>query len=201
MRTAPLLLRYPACGILVQLACLRLAAASSAPIQDSVTARCSVYQTAVATAAESDKALVVDSTMMVVPSFAFSAMTTYSRSERAHELQVSDSQVQALLRVNQHREPIGDCLPSGQAIQPVNSDSVLALFKGHRDGWTRFHRRYVGASRFILVSQPLWLDSSTAFIYVAQASDWLNGAGQILLIERSHTGQWYVKDRTTLWVS
>ena len=187
-------------GTWIQLAWLQPAAAYPVLHTDSSTNRCAIYRAAMGVVAGSDSVVVVDSTVMAVPSFAFYALTTYSRDERAHQLQVSDSQVHALESLNEQREAISDCITNGP-IQPVTSASLFALFKDRKDGWARFHQHYLGARRFILVSRPLQLDSSSVLIYVAQASDWLNGEGQILLIQRDPAGQWYVKGKTTLWVS
>ena len=177
------------------------AAANQPPREDSLSSRCSIYQTAITTVAATESALVVDSTALGVPSFAFYAWTTFSRAERPQDLQVSDTQFQALIHLNEHRDLLTDCLSPLPKIQPVTSDSLMAIFQGHRDGWSRFHQRYSGARRFLLVSQPLHLNGSSVLIYVAYASDWLNGAGQILRLERDRAGHWVLKGTATLWVS
>lgn len=73
--------------------------------------------------------------------FAFGGLATYPKAGRDQPFQVSDSLLNALLAVNQHRQPLSECPANRPALQAVNSDTLAILFQGHHDGWERFRQR------------------------------------------------------------
>ena len=178
-----------------------LLAPVSTTISAQSTSACSIYRVAIATASDSGSVVVIDSTASGVPMFAFAATSDFARTPAEQGLPLSDSVMQALQAVNEHPEPLRGCLGRVSGVQPVSRDSLMAIFSGDHNGWTRFRARYRGVKRFVLVSRPLALPDSSVLVYVAYASDWLAGAGAILRLQRDSGGHWTRQAQAFLWVS
>ena len=175
-------------------------AATGHPMQ-SATA-CGIYAAAIAAARQdSTSVVVIDSTSAGVPGFAFMAYSGSPRTLAQQGLPLSDSVIQAFQAANEHREPFRACLETLIGVQPVSDDSIVSMFGRGHEGWTRFRARYQGVKRFLLVSRPLVLPDSSVLVYVAEASDWLAGVGQLFQLQRDADGQWMRKATAILWIS
>jgi len=171
------------------------------PLADQGSGRCAIYAAAIEAARDTALVVVIDSTSAGVPMFAFNAYSGVPRSPAEQGLPLTDSVFEAFQSLNHSRESLRACLAGLPGVRPVRDDSLIALFGRDHQGWTRFRARYSGARRFILVSQPLVLGDSAVLIYVAHASDWLSGAGEILRLEGDSAGHWVRKAGAVLWIS
>ena len=161
---------------------------------------CGIYGAALEIVSDSSPVVVVDSTAVGIPMFAFNAVST-PRSLAEQGWSLPDSVLQSLQTLNRHRLSLGECFGGVFGVQVV-SDSVLrSLFSGGHQGWARFRARYEPAKRFVLVSRPLTLSPTSVLVYVAYAADWLDGAGALVELERSADGHWVKKRVASLWVS
>ncbi len=140
--------------------------------------------------------------MLGTPMFAFLGASGYAKKPDEQGLPLSDSVRRALEAVNSRRESLRECVRSRSG-STVSLDSLVAIFAdtSDRGGWKQFRARYPEAKSFVLVSRPLLLTDSLALIYVARASDWLDGAGSIVALRRDATGRWVRKAQAFLWVS
>lgn len=162
--------------------------------------RCAIYQAAIAEAADTERAIVVDSTTLRSPMFAFMGMVTFGRTNIDSLRPLPDSALKNLGSINEQREPLRDCVAPPAA--PVSIDSLRPLFAAsNAEGWHRFHARYPGVTRFIMVSKPLALDDSTVIVYAAYAAGWRNGAGFILKLRRDASGRWVRRARALFWLA
>ncbi len=160
---------------------------------------CSLFAAAVTVASDSQRTVVIDSTMLGTPMFAFLGASGYAKKPEEQGLALSDSVRHALEAVNSRRESLRECVRSRSG-STVSFDSLVAIF-ADTGGWKQFRARYPEAKSFVLVSRPLLLADSSALIYVARASDWLNGAGSIVAFRRDATGRWMRQAQAFLWVS
>jgi len=162
---------------------------------------CGLYEAAIREMSDTSPVLVIDSSAADVPWFAFNAIS-HPRSLADQGMHLPDSVLQALKTANDHRQPLGGCLRSLSRVQPISDSTLQGVFAGHdHRGWDRFHQRYKGIKRFILVSVPMLLADSLALVYVAYASDWLNGEGVLLQLQRKADGHWIKKSSATVWIS
>jgi hypothetical protein len=166
--------------------------------------QCAVYAASLAYMERDSTARIVvyDSTSLATPSFAFHAWTGMGPRKSDTGFVVTDTMLQALRAENRNRQALPDCISSTRKITRVWYDSLRAKFTDREKGWDVFKAAYPDAHGFFILSKVYWLasDGTQALLYVARATHWLAGSGQILFL-RKRDGRWRVEAYRAVWVS
>jgi len=144
--------------------------------------------------ADSANTILVDHTVMGVPTFAFNAFSGLVRGDTA----LASATEKPLRELNAARVPVPGCLTTEHAWAVVSDSVLVGLFRAGQ--WTAFHTRFPKAAQFALVSRPL-INGDTATIYVAIAAGKLSGRGVIMRFVRGVDGKWIKQSEVQLWVS
>jgi hypothetical protein len=144
--------------------------------------------------ADSANTILVDHTVMGVPTFAFNAFSSLVRGDTA----LASAAERPLRELNATRVPVPDCLTTEHAWAVVSDSVLVGLFRAGQ--WTAFHTRFPKAAQFALVSRPL-INGDTATLYVAVAAGKLSGRGVIMRFVRGVDGRWIKQSEVQLWVS
>ena len=146
--------------------------------------------------AKSDSTVLVDQTVMGVPSFAFRAFTGMRRGDTT-----LIAQMDAPLReLNAIRVPVPRCMADSLGWRTIADSTLLRMFRARDQRWPAFREAYPATPRFALVSRPI-VTGDTATIYVAIASDEVAGKGMIIRLVRDASGRWIRQADVVLWVS
>jgi hypothetical protein len=184
--------------ITVALALLGPSAATGQQDQD-----CEIYRAALtAIAPDSTTPVVVyDSTSLGTPTFAFHAWTSMG-APRDSTYRMSRETWDAVRANNEPRGPLPECLNTMRRLTRVWYDSIRTKFSDREKGWEIFSAAYPGANGFRMFGKPYWpvVGGDLALIYVASASHWLAGGGDVLYVKKVD-GRWTVVGRPPLWRS
>lgn len=156
---------------------------------------CDLFVTALsAIGADSANTILVDRTVMGIPTFAFNAFSSIVRGDT----ELASTAEKPLRELNATRVPVPQCLTAEHAWAVVSDSVLFAVFRTGR--WTAFHDRFPKAARFALVSRPL-IKGDTATLYVAIAAGQLSGRGVIIRLVRGVDGRWTKQSEVQLWIS
>ena len=173
------------------------------PAKAQQEADCEIYRAVlIAIAPDSTKPIVVyDSTSLGTPSFAFHAWTSMPLP-RDSTFRMSESTWDAVRANNALRGPLPACIDAMRPIRRVWYDSIRTKFADREKGWDVFSAAYPGSGGFHMFGKPYWptAGGDLALIYVARASHWLAGGGDVLYVRRTD-GRWSVVGRHPLWRS
>jgi hypothetical protein len=149
-----------------------------------------------ATGADPGTTLLLDSTAMGVPNFAFNAYAMVGRGDTA----LGRVMMTALEGANKTRARIPSCLVDSLGWRTISDTTLLGIFAPAGPGWRGFRERYSATPRFAMVSVPA-VSGDTATVYVALASDKLAGAGVIFRFVRDSMGTWVKQAEFVLWLA
>lgn len=151
-----------------------------------------------------DTAVVVlyDSTSLATPTFAFHAWVGMRFTEPDSVFTVTDSLWEAMRGALAPRGPLPACLGQQRRVRRAQYADMRAPFRDRERGWEAFVDSFPGARRLGLMSHVLRLggDDPGVLVYVASASHWLAGGGDLLLL-RPRDGRWVVVARKAIWRS
>jgi hypothetical protein len=165
---------------------------------------CAVYAAAMLKLApDTTKVLVMyDSISLATPQFAFHAWTGMGETKADTGFIVTEALWNAMRAEHKDRIALPSCVQAVRKVQRLAYDSIRAPFKDRDAGWTAFRAAHPSADGFYIFSRvhhPA-SDPNHALLYVAHASDWLSGGGEILVLTRDK-GQWRVTGRRPMWAS
>jgi hypothetical protein len=164
---------------------------------------CPVYLVAWDDVMSRDSSVIVvyDSTSLATPTFAFHAWTGMPSSTDSL-FPNADSLFQSLRATLAPRRPLPTCLEEQRPARRATYAAMQAPFRDRERGWELFTEAFPGARRLALFSHVLWIagEQPTAVLYVATASHWLAGGGDLLLLAQRN-GRWTVVARKALWRS
>lgn len=166
--------------------------------------RCPIYLAAWDEIFGRDTAVVVlyDSTSLATPTFAFHGWAGMRFTEPDSVFTVTDSLWQAMRAALAPRGPLPVCLEQQRRVRRAPYAEMQAPFRDRTRGWEAFVEAFPGARRLGLMSHvlPLGGDDAGVLVYVASASHWLSGGGDLLLL-RPRDGRWAVVARKAIWRS
>jgi hypothetical protein len=83
----------------------------------------------------------------------------------------------------------------------ISADKISFFFSGEGDGWGRFYKAYPGAQGIMGLSRAGFAaDMDQALVYVGNQSNYLAGAGYLLLMEKQD-GSWKIDQSLMVWIS
>jgi hypothetical protein len=141
--------------------------------------------------------ILVAQTTNGVPQFAFSAYTSMLSGDTT----LARVMTPLLMKANAARVPVPSCLVDSLSWHTIADSTLFRLFRPDSgDSWANFRRAFPTTPKFALLSQPV-LAGDTATLYVAIASDHLNGVGKIVQFVRDSTGRWVKRADVQIWIS
>lgn len=148
------------------------------------------------------KVVIADSNSMGTPQFAFHAWTSLSPPKQGSGMPWSDSTIRMMNAANFPRADLPLCVRQRPEVITASYAQLMAPFKDREKGWDLFGAAFPGSAGFLVFSRPMWLTEARdeALVYVAQASHWLAGGGQVLYMRRAN-GVWMVVQSHDHWVS
>jgi hypothetical protein len=87
-----------------------------------------------------------------------------------------------------------------QVVYMVPTEELSEIF-GEKDGWRTFYRRYPKVGGILTLSRVGFNNEKTAaLLYAGTQSDWLAGAGYLIMFEKQ-SDKWVVTKRVSVWIS
>ena len=164
---------------------------------------CAIYAIVMRHSVSDSVSIVVyDSVSLAAPTFAFRTATGGLLPPAGAAIPFTDSLWQDMRTMHSVRESLPACVGAGQRITRVPFDSLLTPFRGDDDGWSRFAQLYPRAQGFHIIGRPMFTNAqrTDAFVYVAHASSWQHGSGDVMHV-RKLNGVWQVVGSHTMWVA
>jgi hypothetical protein len=106
---------------------------------------------------------------------------------------------------NEHASTFPADLGGATHVTLFTETEEKSLFEGpqSKDGWKLFRQKYPKVKTGILTFSRVGLsrDRTQAMVYMGYQSDWLNGLGQMLFLQKKPGGTWEVLYMADLWIS
>jgi hypothetical protein len=129
--------------------------------------------------------------------------SSFSRLERASPPgKLDPGLMDDLNRKNNRAYKIESRFPKStpQEVDMIPAEVLDEMF-GKNDGWRTFYRRYPKAGGILTLSRVGFNHEKTAaLLYAGVQSDWLAGAGYLILFEKQ-SDKWVVTKRESVWIS
>lgn len=149
---------------------------------------CAIYAAALRRIVPDSMATMVayDSVSLALPGFAFHAWTGMGLPKAGSPVPLTDSLWQRMRGTYAQREALPECFGAGRRVVRVPYDSLIAQFKDKAKGWDQFRAVFPSARGFFIAGRPFFVDDdhTQAFLYLAQATDWLSGWGQMAFLRK-----------------